>query len=438
MTPWPVFVLLIGVTGIGALEFAGYSDQLLSIACLLALTTVVLMVKCGLWDCRTLYFAVSSIYVLAGPADVILVSEPSDLDPDATFAALQLGFLFLLASVLPMFGWGAQIVTRSASRGLPLSWNAAVVLGSLGAAAYLVEVAVGPGFAVGELTRAEVGLSQPWHFALIRFGMYALLLYLAMALGPGSARNSSNAPPTVVVLIAAFALFFAVELVVLGDRRMFVMFMAGAAVALFPNQTRVSHLFVAAAAVVTLLLYALVRNQPIEIWMELLADVDLDNFIAPRNLEFGAYALVASTLLTDFVPAEFPDYLQALPQLIPGFLFEGRPEAPSQWFVRTYFPDVAEIGGAFAFNFVVEAYLNGGILGVLVVGLGIGSLLGYASNGRFCAVLNPLAAVTFVFLMRLDLASMLRNVLITGAALFGIYLWFRIVRNARVTSVVGA
>jgi len=429
MTPWIPFLGVVAAVGLIVMLGMGPFAQLACFATLLGLVTIVLMRKCGLWDSRTLFFAVSSMYILAGPVDVLLVHEPSELDVGATFAAMQLGLLFVFASAVPMFGSSERAFVHSPRSGLPLSWNAAAVLAAGAVVAFLAAIAVGPGFEIGSITRAEVGSAQAWYFALLRFGLYLLFLYLAVCIGTGSAPSWRASSVAVACLLFSLAAFLIVELLVLGDRRMFVMTAAGAAVALFPRQTRVSHLLIGLAAGALLLLYSLVRNQPFDAWLDIISAAELSTVAAPRNVEFGAYALVADTLISDFAPAEFPSYLHALPQLVPGFVLESRPEAPSQWFARTYFPEIAAEGGALAFNFVLEAYLNAGLIGVMLVGGVVGVLLQIAASGRYRRWLNPLAAMTFVFLLRLDLVSLLRNLMITAAGFVSIYLLFSLLRS---------
>jgi hypothetical protein len=424
MTPWIALLGAVTCIGLIATFSAGYLLQTACMAALLGLVAIVLMRKCGLWDSRTLFFAVSCLYVMAGPVDVVLVREPSELDADASFAAMRLGLLFQLASLVPMFVAGPLAPVSPAARRLPISWRAAAALAAFGVILFLAAVAAGPGLDVGGMTRAEVVSAQAWHFAILRFGLYLLFLYVAICLGPGRAATQPVPPAVVAILLASLAVFLLIELLVLGDRRMFVMTVMGAAVALYPRQTRFGHLGFGLAVGAMLLLYSLVRNQPVDNWIDIIASADLTMAVAPRNVEFGAYAMVADTLLSDFVPDEFPTYLQALPQLVPGFVLESRPEAPSQWFARTYFPEIAAEGGAFAFNFVVEAYLNAGLAGVLAAGGVVGLALRFAVTSRYRPVLNPLAAMMFVFLLRLDLVSVLRNLIITAVGFVCLYALF--------------
>jgi hypothetical protein len=428
MKAWPAFVLFALLSGLAVFLLGSHEDQFLGISALLALTIVLLILNCGLWDCRTIFFVVSSIYVLAGPADIALIEEPSALDADASFTALRLGYLFLLASSFTMLTPPDPTHTPRSSMRLPVSWAAAALLAVVAFSLYVLGVALGPGFRIGELSRAEVGLAQAWHLSLLRFGLHVLILYLAIAAGERFSETLRRAPVATAVLLSTVLAFCAVELLVLGDRRMLVTTAIGVAVAVSGRRMKISHILLGGFAGVLLLGYSLVRNQPVDRWVEIVLSVEASSLLAPRNLEFGAFALVASTLLTDFVPNEFPTYLQALPQLVPAFFDAARPEAPSQWFVRTYFPEVSAEGGAFAFNFVIEAYLNAGLFGVLAVALMVGALLRYCSIGPFREVLNPLAAASFAFVMRLDLASLLRNVTISGIALIGFYALFRLLQ----------
>jgi len=424
MTVSQLVICLVGVLGLGISNLLSHAEQLLLFSILLGGMALALIRTCGLWDCRTLFFATSSLYVMAGPVDVLLVVEPSDLDPNASFQAMRFGFLFLLSSLFSMLS-----VRRTSQNievaPLPFNWRAAALLMFGSVTIYIDQVADGPGLIIGELSRAEVGMAQNWFIAVLRFFIYVQILYLTMTIG---ARSENTAPSrgALATLTLTLISFLLVELFVLGDRRMLVMMMLGAGIALFMHQTRVRHLLIGVVLVPMLSLYTLVRNSPLDLWGEVIAAMEFADVVAPRNIEFGAYALVASTLLTD-PPMDFPSYLQTLPQLIPQFLLDKRPDAPSQWFVQTYFPEIASIGGGLAFNFVLEVYLNAGLVGLFLAGSLVGLCLRYASIGRYRQVLNPIAGALFVFLMRLDLVSLLRSLFIMAAMFVCVWCVYRIV-----------
>lgn len=52
--------------------------------------------------------------------------------------------------------------------------------------------------------------------------------------------------------------------------------------------------------------------------------------------------------------------------LIPRLLFPDRPPVLSQWWVNRYHPDIAARGGGMGFFFLAEAYLNFGVIGVIM------------------------------------------------------------------------
>lgn len=60
-------------------------------------------------------------------------------------------------------------------------------------------------------------------------------------------------------------------------------------------------------------------------------------------------------------------YLQSPLIFIPRVLYPNRPPVLSEWYVSTYHPDIAAQGGGMGFFFLAEAYLNFGVVGIVLI-----------------------------------------------------------------------
>ncbi len=140
----------------------------------------------------------------------------------------------------------------------------------------------------------------------------------------------------------------------------------------------------------------------------------------PSNQEFGT-AVATTGDIASAVPAAEPYHLGAtiprsLGVLVPRALWPERPESLPEWYVRRFYPNVAEIGGGYAFSPVAEAWLNFGMAGVVMSFLAIGALL-RAAECRLTAPMPPWAACLVAALLpwlfvfaRLDSATMLKSI----------------------------
>lgn len=233
---------------------------------------------------------------------------------------------------------------------------------------------------------------------------------------------------TPVAFAAAVAALVSIELLILGDRRLLVSMVLGMACAHGSRRLPRWALLAALVGVPILFGYGLVRNRPPDEWSTLLDSVDAIDSLRPTNAEFGGFLVVAETMLPlPSIPESFPNYASALLQVIPRAIFPDRPEAPAEWFIRSYFPDLAALGYGYGFNAIVESVANLGDVGPAIIGSIVGAGLAWAGRGRVTA---GLAAFLAVFLMRLDLASLLRSALLVAVALAAV-LVMRLIRWQR-------
>jgi uncharacterized membrane protein (UPF0136 family) len=168
---------------------------------------------------------------------------------------------------------------------------------------------------------------------------------------------------------------------------------------------------------IVLFAYGYVRNTPPSTWWGKLTSGDILYVISPTSTEFGGLAIIGQSLGGFSGKVwNFPGYLDAFLQVVPRSIFPGRPLAPTEWFMDTFFPTLSATGASYAFNQVIEARLNACIIGIVAAGLVTGAVIGLLGRLRYrnAPIGIPLAIYIFAFSMRMDLASIMRTALIAG------------------------
>jgi hypothetical protein len=130
--------------------------------------------------------------------------------------------------------------------------------------------------------------------------------------------------------------------------------------------------------------------------------------------------------------------VDAFAQLLPQSVAGDRPQAPSEWFVWTYYPAIAAVGASFAFNGLVEAIGNGGLIAVVLVGLLTGILVALMARLRLLGSPVGLAAAIFVFAfaMRMEFASVLRNFIYFMIGIVLTVVWVRFFGSGKRRAIV--
>ncbi|MDX2060512.1 MAG: O-antigen polysaccharide polymerase Wzy [Gemmatimonadales bacterium] len=164
--------------------------------------------------------------------------------------------------------------------------------------------------------------------------------------------------------------------------------------------------------------------------------------VNPANAEFGAPLPTIGDVM-DLVPKEEHFRLGetavgALGTVVPGWIWPERPGGAGAWYVERLYPDFADIGGAYAFSPVAEAYLNFGVLGVvlgfLLVGFSVGSLQEWSREPRLPLsrlVLLAVATPWILLFPRLDLATFVKGFcVLTVAQAVSTFVFARLLRSA--------
>lgn len=411
-------VVAVGTASAVCFALEAYGMQFTMLGLLYAWIVLRLAKRLGMLDARVLFFLASSIYTTAGSVDYYFFEDFGAFGEEPNAAALLAGSAFMVAAGawLTAAARPSDEAVQPALDSRCVFWLAAASLGLLGA--YL-GLSIGRfGLSIGEIDRATLTSEQGTVAALTRNLLVACVIALTWVLGYLPRRLAAT------ILLAGIVISLtAFDLLYFGDRRIILCMLLGIAY-LTLNRSRFLPLLVPAIGVSLglLIVFAAVRGQPPDVWIDILGSLELGSYLTPVNLDFGGFPLIATDLLASSQPllAGAPNYLDGLLAVIPHALCPGRPPSFSAWYVQTYHSDVAAIGGGLASNWVMESYLNLGAAGIVIVGIATAGLL-----NRLCSpawALAPLACAAsiaaFAFIIRYDFTSFLQILgAITGAAI---------------------
>lgn len=273
------------------------------------------------------------------------------------------------------------------------------------------------GLVTGDFTRAEIYQHGNLDLRLIRSAVICGIFISASALlrqwvvGIGRQRH-------VFLLGIAVTLVGYADIAVLGDRRVFLSILISLFVASRPKPaTILATVLVGVPFVALLWIYSFIRNVPVDAWTRLLSEIDWRVALNLANGEFGGWTRIAADILKEpFSSVWRLTILEAPFALLPSFVLPDRPLAPSLWYVSTFDPTTADIGGGWGFSLPIEAYMNGWLLGPCLLGLIVGGVLGrVGERGRFGYML---AVFTLCFSFRADAVSLLQQ-----SAAVAIFYW---------------
>lgn len=381
---------------------------------------------------EALFIGFSSLYVLTPGLEIALLGNRLGFSPDRIALGLDLGTGFLLAAAIAMalLGRERQRVAPAPRSGDGLRPDATIAAATVAFVAYFGLLLKLYGTEIGAINRAELYSNESIGLSLVRVTVAMGVVFSAAQLRAPDAAPSRRQWSAVLALASAF---FLTDLIVLGDRRLGLSMLLAVGAVYGPRRLALRQVLPLVAGGAALLLFAMVRNTPPSEWLGILTSPETLVTFSPAAQEFGTMAVFLNSITDLHVfPADFPNYLEALPQLLPRSILPFRPPAPSEWFSATYFPDYAALGGSFAFNPVIEAMGNGGVFGVVLAGFVYGIALGRVAAVR--ALGSPvgvgLAAFIFSFAMRMETAALVRTGLMTAIGLIP-YVTLSLLRSRR-------
>ncbi|QIG54266.1 hypothetical protein G6N82_09015 [Altererythrobacter sp. BO-6] len=375
-------------------------------------------VKDGSNSVIVLYLIFSGLYVFAAYSEVAFLGNRLNFDTTLMANLANMGLLFLVAVT------SGYLVCR---KNTSMSGRVHHVSGEMVSAAIYTCVVLFVtstlltislyGTEVGAISRGELYSNYSSTLTLLRgilaigFGVAAALL-VSHEKRIGQGRRGHR-----TLLFATLSAYIIIDLLILGDRRLPLMAILGVAVVMLPKSFTWKQICAAIIIAFALFIYGFVRNTPPSQWLDTITSGDILLVFSPASTEFGGLATIGQAIGNfDYPLSGFPTYLDGVPQLFPQALIDDRPLSPTEWFVQNYYPELAAIGASFAFNQVIEARLNLGLLGVAFVGVITGIGISLLSRLRYCgaAIGAPLCLQVFCFSMRMDLVSILRTSIIAG------------------------
>lgn len=270
------------------------------------------------------------------------------------------------------------------------------------------------GLVTGELSRAEIYQGEILGLRIIRAGIIFGAMYGFIGL-LSPARIDAKVWRDRLVWLAAIAVYLYVDLMIFGDRRIFLSAALAMLVAANPRPRTMAWLaIVGTPFIVFLWIFSFLRGVPLGGWLQIYDQLDWQRILNLANGEFGGWTRIASDLLSvPFAEVQQNTVVSTPLSLIPASIFPERPAAPSIWYVNTFDPATAVIGGGWGFVLPLEGYLNGWYIGSALFGLMVGAVAGRLAIAGGMA--RMLAIFVFAFSFRSDLVSLLQQGILTAA-----------------------
>lgn len=373
--------------------------------------------KFDAFSMETLLFFVSLIYIYAAFIDFTIFENSKEFDIDYVMWITVVGMTMIFSFVTGVYFFKTpkekpDMINPIIADKMLYSCMAFNVLAL---AAYL-NFAWGYLGMIGFISRGELYLSVPLSLELVKLALPILLLigFVSMVI---RVRRTSL---TIKLFFGLTTLFFvAIEILVFGDRRISLSLILCLIVLRNLVKPIPGFLLLAMPAIAAaFVLMGYFRNQSFGDFNLIWENITATRALNPVNTEFGAFHIVGRTLFEEPFAQSFSFTVFQVPfALIPSALFPGRPSAPSVAFVRDHFADIYASGGGLAYNLVVEFYQNFWYFGPIFLGLILAravTLIKVKTKSYF----TYLILWNIFFAMRMDLVSLIRNVLM-GLVILG-------------------
>ncbi len=365
-----------------------------------------------------LYLLVSGIYVFAALVEVALLGNRLDLDPILMGDLADMGVGFLICTAFGFLVFREKVAPppqASTVDGIMVQTTISVCTALMVICAVMIFYIYG--FSIGGLSRSDIYSEESGILSLMR-GL------LAIGLGMGAAILTTyekrigyklNVPR--IQLFSTLAVYVMLDLLVLGDRRLPLMALLAVGTHFLPRRFTWPQVLGAAFLAIALFAYGFVRNTPPSGWLPVIMSGDIFLAFSPASTEFGGLSIIGQAIGNfDHRLMGFPVYSDAFLQIMPSWILDNRPLSPTEWFIQSYYPDLAAAGASYAFNQVIEARMNAGIFGVIAAGFLTGSAIAVISRFRYLGVPFgvSLAVYIFSFSIRMDFASILRTLIVAS------------------------
>lgn len=383
----------------------------------------------------SIYILMSAFYVFAALSEVALFGNRLNLDAQLMGDLADMGVAFLFFTAV-----GFLLATKSyppvhstiqvGRQSVILALFACSVL----YAACFYRITLNYGLLIGSVSRADLYADELASLTAMRSVVVIWFGLTAAAIVTHERQIGQKVWLFRQVLFALLAIYAFTDLLVLGDRRLPLVAMLGVLSVMYVRRPSIRVIASGIALASALILYGFVRNTPPESWASIIFSRDIFMTISPVSTEFGGMAIIGGSIVDfDSLLLNFPTYKEAWLQIVPQAFVENRPLSPTEWFITSYFPDLAAMGASYAFNQVIEARINFGFLGIALVGAITGVAISMTARIRPLGISMglPIAIHIFAVSMRMDFASILRTSLIAFFSMIALTLFMMLSQLGR-------
>jgi hypothetical protein len=220
-----------------------------------------------------------------------------------------------------------------------------------------------------------------------------------------------------------FVCYFIIEMFFLGDRRI--------AVGAILYCLYVIYVFEKISpTIISLLVFALAAFVIVIPFFRDGGGFDSIN-ISLSGLEFGAFGLVGQDVLASNDIRFYNGFLNSIQIIIPKILLVERPLSLEQLYSSVFYADVWDKGGGFAYNIVVDAYMSGAVLGLVLIPIVMGTFfilpLKVDYLKKYLSFFYISYFIGFVYLYRLSSASFYKNIVVMGFVLVFILIFSKLI-----------
>lgn len=376
------------------------------------------ILRFGLADIRTILLGIAALYANSYPIDGLFFDIATNGLPPNLIA--EIGLLFATFSIL--FFIGGNLTFKPKTKDERRTHNCDPnklynLLFGISLSAYLL---IGSQYwSLALLDRNALYLEPVTILALSKL---AVSLYFVATMATKHANEKCS-----VVAIVGFLVFALVESFVFGDRRI----VATSLIAWFvvTNSHRRVNLKPAHLLYFFTLAFLFLFIETTRYGGNFL-DAITSGGINPALGELGAPWFIAVNIYPDIAieSASSYSFIEAFSILVPRSIWPDRPMGASQWFANTYFPEIAAIGGGFAFSLLIEILINFSIIGFVALSLFSGIFAASLARPRSTPQRLTLAIwlCSLAFFPRYDSATILKSLAIGYFLIFLPYIFTRV------------
>lgn len=376
------------------------------------------ILRFGLADIRTVLLGMAALYANSYPIDGLFFDIATNGLPSNLI--IEISLIFATFSILFFIGGNLTIKSKTKDEKPLHNFDPNKLYNSLFGLSLLAYLLVGSQYwSLALLDRNALYLEPVTILALSKL---AVSVYFVATIATKQANGKFS-----LVVIVGFLIFALVESFVFGDRRI----VATSLIAWFVVANchrrvnlKPTHLLYFFSLAFLFLFIETTR------YGGNFLEAITSGGINPALGELGAPWFIAVNIYPDIAIEKASSYsfIEAFSVLIPRSVWPDRPMGASQWFANTYFPEIAAIGGGFAFSLLIEILINLSIIGFVVISFFFGISVANLARPRSTPQRLTLAIwlCSLAFFPRYDSATILKSLAIGYFLIFLPYILTRV------------